>query len=105
MHYCLSYAVIALLLHARHPGAHVHTLKETKMKMLPEHFAHMRARLEIVDTSVLRGRYANAGHSTKRYQWDAVRNAGLMPWFCDTLYTYLNDDHIQTALNKLIKPL
>lgn len=75
------------------------------MKIKPEHFAHLRAELAKVDTDFHRGRYANAGLSTRRYQWDAVRYAGLMPWLCDTLYTYLNDDHIQTALNRLIKPL
>ena len=75
------------------------------MKMLPEHFAHMRARLATVDTSFHRGRYESAGHTTKRYQWDAVRYAGLTPWLCDTLYKYLNDEHIQTALNKIIPPL
>lgn len=75
------------------------------MKMTAEHFTHLRTALSAVDTSFHRGRYANAGHSTKRYQWDAVRYAGLMPWLCDTLYAYLNDEHIQTALNKIIKPL
>ena len=80
-------------------------LPTTNMKMLPEHFEHLRARLATVDTDFHRGRYANAGYTTKRYQWDAVRYAGLMPWLCDTLYKYLNDDHIQTALNKIIHPL
>jgi len=43
--------------------------------------------------------------TTTRYQWDIVRHAGLMTWVCDTLYEYLNDTHIQTALNKIVKPL
>ena len=75
------------------------------MKIKPEHFAHLSAALAKVDTDFHRGRYANAGLSTRRYQWDAVRAAGLMPWLCDTLYTYLNDEHIQTALNRIVKPL
>lgn len=75
------------------------------MKMQPQHLEHMRAAIVNFDTEFHRSRYAAAGLSTRRYQWDLVRAAGLMPWLCDTLYTYLNDDHIQTALNKLIKPL
>jgi hypothetical protein len=34
-----------------------------------------------------------------------VRAAGLTQWLCDTIYPYANDDHIQTALNRLVKPL
>jgi len=29
----------------------------------------------------------------------------LMSWLCGTLYAYLDDQHIQTALNKIVKPL
>lgn len=75
------------------------------MKMQPQHLEHMRAAIAKFDTDFYRARYAAAGLTTRRYQWDLVRAAGLMPWLCDTLYTYLNDSHIQTALNKLIKPL
>lgn len=75
------------------------------MKMQPTHFAHMREALAKHDTDFYRSRYAAAGLSTRRYQWDLVRHAGLMTWLCDTLYSYLNDDHIQTALNKIVKPL
>lgn len=75
------------------------------MKIKPDHLAHLSAALSKIDTDFHRARYAAAGLSTRRYQWDAVRAAGLMPWLCDTLYTYMNDDHIQTALNRVIKPL
>jgi hypothetical protein len=75
------------------------------MKIKPEHVAHMGEALSKWNTDYYRSRYAAAGLSTKRFQWDALRAAGLMPFVCDTLYTYANDDHIQTALNKLIKPL
>jgi len=75
------------------------------MKIKPEHFAHLQATLAKHDTEFHRSRYAAAGLSTTRYQWDIVRHANLMTWLCDTLYSYLNDTHIQTALNKIIKPL
>lgn len=75
------------------------------MKMQPSHFAHLQQALAPLDTDFHRSRYAAAGLSTRRYQWDMVRHAGLMSWLCDTLYPYLNDTHIQTALNKIVKPL
>lgn len=75
------------------------------MKMQPEHFKHMQKALSVCDTDFYRARYEAANLTTLRYQWDMVRHAGLMSWLCDTLYTYLNDDHIQTALNKIVRPL
>lgn len=77
----------------------------SRIKMKPEHVAHIRAAIGKWDTAYHRDRYAAAGLSTTRYQWDLVRAAGLMPWICDTLYPYLNDTHIQTALNRLVKPI
>lgn len=75
------------------------------MKMQPVHFEHMRSSIAKFDTDFHRSRYAAAGLSTTRYQWDLVRAAGLTPWLCETLYSYLNDSHIQTALNKIVEPL
>jgi hypothetical protein len=37
----------------------------------------------------------------KRFRWDLFHVAGLNNYACDTLYTYLNDDHIDTALRKI----
>ena len=75
------------------------------MKMKPEHLAHIKASVSKLDTEFHRSRYQASGLSTKRYQWDMVRAAELMPWVCNTLYAYLDDQHIQTALNRAIKPL
>jgi hypothetical protein len=75
------------------------------MKIKPEHLEHMRAALVKFNTDFYRSRYAAAGFSTQRFQWDAMRAAGLIPWVCDTLYPYANDEHIQTALNRIIRPL
>ena len=75
------------------------------MKMLPEHYEHMRQAIASVDTPELRSHYIAEKLSTTRYQWDLVRHARLMPWLCDSLYQYLNDTHIQTALNRIVRPL
>jgi len=75
------------------------------MKMTQEHFLHMAQALEKFNTDYYRSRYAASGLTTRRFQWDAVRAAGLTPWLCDTLYKYLDDNHIQTALNRIISPI
>ena len=75
------------------------------MKMKPEHFEYLKSTLSPYDTDFSRSLYAEYGFSTRRFQWDLVRHAGIMDWLCNTLYQYLNDDHIQTALNRIIKPI
>ena len=75
------------------------------MKIKPEDYATLAAMLATKDTDFYRSRYASAGLSTTRYQWDLVRATGAMPFLCDTLYKYLNDTHVQTALNRIVKPL
>ena len=75
------------------------------LKIKPEHLAHLKSELSKHDGDFHRSRYLAAGLSTKRYQWDLLRHAVGMSWVCDTLYPYLNDSHIQSALNHLVKPL
>lgn len=75
------------------------------MRMRPEHIAHIKAAIAPHNTDFHRSRYAAAGLSDQRYRWDLFNHAGLMPWCCAELYPYLNDDHIDTALRSLVKPL
>jgi hypothetical protein len=72
------------------------------MKMQTAHFDHIAEKIAALDTPALRAAYRDAGLSLKRYQWDVTWKAGLTTYICDTLYPYLNDDHIQTALNRII---
>lgn len=41
----------------------------------------------------------------KRFRWDCVYAAKLSGFICHSLYDYCNDDHIDTALKKIIKEL
>ena len=75
------------------------------MKMQSAHFDHIAAKINALDTPALRAAYRDAGLSLKRYQWDITYQVGLTAYICDTLYSYLNDDHIQTALNRIIPAL
>jgi hypothetical protein len=75
------------------------------MKMITEHFEYLKQAVEGLDTENTRARYIASGLTTKRYQWDIVREANLTPWVCKVLYVYLDDTHIQTALDRVIPPL
>lgn len=75
------------------------------MKIHGDHLAHLRATIEPLDTKERRAAYVAAGLSDKRYRWDLTYAAGLTPWICDTLYPYCNDDHIDTALRRIVPPL
>ena len=65
----------------------------------------MRQAIEKWNTPFYRERYQSAGLSDKRFRWDLANAAGLIPFFCDTLYQYMNDEHIDTALRSIVKPL
>ena len=75
------------------------------MKIKPEHLEVIREAIKPHNNDFHRSRYKAAGHSDMRYRWDLARHAGLIPFFCDTLYKYMNDSHIDTALRKLVAPL
>ena len=83
------------------------------MKIKPEHLAFMRENIAPHDTPFHRDRYKSAGLSDKRYRWDLFFQAEAKrrphepttKWMCDVLYTYLSDDHIDTALRSIVKPL
>ncbi len=76
------------------------------MKIIPEHYAYMaRAVSEIATTRNLgefEAKYRLQGLTPKRFRWDCAHDAGLIRWFCDNVYPYANDDHIDTALRRLM---
>jgi hypothetical protein len=72
------------------------------MKMKFEHFEFIKNAVQPFDTDQKRKEYALASFTHKRYRWDIVYEARLSTWICDNLYSYLNDDHIDTALRKIV---
>ena len=38
----------------------------------------------------------------KAARWQVARMAGMMPFVCDTLYTYLDDNHLDTAFKAAV---
>jgi len=83
------------------------------MKIKPEHFNHIKQ--EIDNTLSLHGqdnlikeyetglfsRSDKTKDLQKRFCFDLMFGAGLSKYVCDTLYSYLNDDHIYTALKAI----
>jgi hypothetical protein len=92
-------------LRVRHGNVQTSASNGFNMKIKPEHASYMASLIVKADTEFHRSRYIAAGLSDMRYRWDLVRHVGLIPWICDNLYTYANDDHINTVLRKLIPSL
>ena len=75
------------------------------MKINAEHFAHLAAMVNPLDTPEKRAQYKMQGLTDKRYRWDLAYMAGCTRFICDSLYSYLDDSHIDTALRSIVKPL
>lgn len=83
------------------------------MKIQPELFTKMRAAIEPLDTPATRARYL-AGDFPRadrcedrdmRYRWDLFHAAGLYRVVYDHPGETINDDHIDTALRRIVLPL
>lgn len=83
------------------------------LKITPEHLATMRGAIQPLDTVDRRLQYSNRLFPradrcldvNKRYRWDLLWMAFKEKWVCDTLYPYLNDTHIDSALRSIIYDL
>ncbi len=71
------------------------------MRITKEHYKELETALAIISATV-KARYQKEGLSHQRYLWDCF-------WYiCDNgfnptpLYNYMNDNHIETALNKIM---
>lgn len=79
----------------------------------PEHLEVVRAAIAPLDTEATRARYRKGDFPgagavkdlDKRYRWDLFWAAGLSQFTVDTLYRYIADPHIDSALRSIVKPL
>ena len=83
-----------------------------KLKIRPEHyefiknkFKEMYAHLEPPSFTHWRRVYKDAGLSEKRFVWDLFWALDLSKFTCDVLYKYMNDDHLYSALRRIVKEL
>lgn len=85
------------------------------MKLTREHFDHIEDRLgELVaanrtaieshyDLLKKEGRYASdAAALERRFRWDLLYAARLSEWLTKHVYPYANDEHIDTALRRVV---
>jgi len=74
------------------------------MKIKKEHFDYIQTKCQEVLTKYpnMWDKYKALGLTARRFQWDVARTANLIPFFCDTIYKYANDRHIDTVLNEVI---
>lgn len=75
--------------------------------MTAEHYAELSKGLDAIRPMILQAmpEYKAAGLSDRRLRWDATYKAGLTGWICKNLYSYLDDNHIDTALRQYFKQL
>ena len=82
-----------------------------KLKIRPEHYEFIKNRFRMVHArtkpsfAYWRKEYAKEGLSEKRFVWDLYYTSGLTEFTCDTLYKYMNDDHLHSALRRIVKEL
>lgn len=81
------------------------------MKVKEEHYNHIKVAIEQVGADALR-RHREALKDDprvrdleKRLRWDALHAVIPSRWVCDNLYPYVNDDHIDTALRRVMKEM
>jgi hypothetical protein len=76
------------------------------MKIKAEHFATLKSLIEPVKAQTPVPEYvkANPTFSPKRVRWDYYHAAGkdARELLCGTLYQYMNDDHMDTALKAIV---
>ena len=76
------------------------------MKIKSEHYTYMLEQIQLISNKMqTRNEYNKAGLSDRRYRWDLCYAARLTPWICANVYSYANDDHIDTVLRKIVKEL
>lgn len=80
------------------------------MKIRPEHYEHMKAAIAPLMHLVPAHREfviaeGKARDVEKRIRWDLCYKAGLSSWMSSTLYGYVHDSHIDTALRNIVAEL
>ena len=81
------------------------------LKIKSEHFNALKTAIEetLKANPEAESKYKSAGLPAKRFRWDimyASSVAGISgnSWVCCNLYSYMNDDNIDSALRAIIPP-
>lgn len=80
------------------------------MKIRPEHYQHMKTEILAVCARINPAEYraqiiaeGKAKDPDKRVRWDFSYMAKLSRFYCDHVYDYADDSHIDTALRAIMK--
>jgi hypothetical protein len=73
------------------------------MKMTKEHYGVLEEAIREVINKYpdMQQAYKEQGFSSMRYRWDLYHSINRSRSFKIELYTYLNDNHIDTALKRI----
>ena len=78
------------------------------MKISKEHYDHMMEAIRPLMPK-LEQHFAYIKGKSKdpamRLRWDAAHAAKLTSFFCDSVYPYANDEHIDTALRSIMREI
>lgn len=78
------------------------------MRITSEHLAVMDKAISALDVNMIKSHRdqlkldPRVKDLDKRLRWDCMYAANLNSFVCQVLYTYLNDDHIDTALKHVM---
>ena len=77
------------------------------MKMQAEHYQYLKSAIDNLDKQRVADHKALelGKDKDKRFLLDISHMLGEYNFICNTLYPYLNDDHIHTALKQIAKEL
>jgi len=75
----------------------------TNLKIHAEHFATLEDAVSPFYNKLTASQYKDAGLSFARFLHDALYAGKLSAWVCDTLYPYLDDTHIKSALKAIAR--
>lgn len=81
------------------------------MKMTAEHVEKIGLAIKALSPETVAAIKARAAADprvkdlAKRVRWDLFHATNLTGWTCETLYHYLNDTHIDTALRAIVTHL
>ena len=80
------------------------------LKIRPEHYEVIKSRFKELHNEIepssfayWRNNYTLDGLSETRFIWDLFWASGLSKFACDVLYEYMHDDHLHSALRRIVK--
>jgi hypothetical protein len=84
-------------------------LKETTMKVKQEHYDYIKTAIEGIGlANIVAHREAlkddpRVRDLDMRLRWDCLWSSVPSRWVCDNIYPYANDEHLDTALRRILK--